>query len=84
MSLEAIVTLESNHVSGVGRARIRLLQAVAREGSIAAGAKAAGLTYKAAGTHWMSWPIFSVVRCWKPELADVPVEAPASLLPACA
>jgi molybdate transport system regulatory protein len=33
---------------GVGRDRIRLLQAVAREGSITAGAKAVGLTYKAA------------------------------------
>ena len=32
----------------MGRDRIRLLQAVAREGSITAGAKAAGLTYKAA------------------------------------
>jgi molybdate transport system regulatory protein len=48
MPIEAIVTLKSDDVAGVGRERIRLLQAVAREGSISAGAKAAGLTYKAA------------------------------------
>ena len=48
MAIEATVTLRSEHVPGVGRDRIRLLQAVAREGSITAGAKAVGLTYKAA------------------------------------
>ncbi|WP_184261404.1 TOBE domain-containing protein [Rhodopseudomonas rhenobacensis] len=48
MTIEAAITLKSKDVSGVGRERIRLLQAVAREGSITAGAKAAGLTYKAA------------------------------------
>ena len=48
MAIEAIVTLKSEDVAGVGRERIRLLQAVAREGSISAGAKVAGLTYKAA------------------------------------
>ena len=48
MTIEAIVTLGSEHVAGIGRDRIRLLQAVAREGSITAGARAAGLTYKAA------------------------------------
>jgi molybdate transport system regulatory protein len=48
MTIEAIVTLGSENATGVGRDRIRLLQAVAREGSITAGAKAAGLTYKAA------------------------------------
>lgn len=48
MTIEATVTLRSEHVPGVGRERIRLLQAVAREGSITAGAKAVGLTYKAA------------------------------------
>jgi molybdate transport system regulatory protein len=48
MSIEATITLRSKDVSAVGRERIRLLQAVAREGSITAGAKAAGLTYKAA------------------------------------
>ena len=48
MPIEAVVTLRSEAVAGIGRDRIRLLQAVAREGSISAGAKAAGLTYKAA------------------------------------
>jgi molybdate transport system regulatory protein len=48
MTIEATITLRSEDVSGVGRDRIRLLQAVAREGSITAGAKAVGLTYKAA------------------------------------
>ena len=48
MAIEAVVTLMSEDVAGVGRERIRLLQAVARAGSISAGAKAAGLTYKAA------------------------------------
>jgi molybdate transport system regulatory protein len=48
LAIEASVTLKSDNVSAVGRDRIRLLQAVAREGSITAGAKAAGLTYKAA------------------------------------
>lgn len=48
MSIEATITLRNKDMSAVGRERIRLLQAVAREGSIAAGARAAGLTYKAA------------------------------------
>jgi len=48
MTIKAIVTLGSETIAGVGRDRIRLLQAVAREGSITAGAKAAGLSYKAA------------------------------------
>src|SRR4249919_443570 len=48
MTIEATVTLRSENVPNVGRDRIRLLQAVAREGSITAGAKAVGLTYKAA------------------------------------
>lgn len=48
MTIEATVTLRSEHVPKVGSDRIRLLQAVAREGSITAGAKAVGLTYKAA------------------------------------
>ena len=48
MSIEATITLRGKDVSAVGRERIRLLQAVAREGSITAGARAAGLTYKAA------------------------------------
>src|ERR1700732_275215 len=48
MAIEALVTMRSEDVPAVGRDRIRLLEAVAREGSIAAGAKAVGLTYKAA------------------------------------
>ncbi|TCT06798.1 TOBE domain-containing protein [Aquabacter spiritensis] len=48
MPIEALVTLKSESLSPVGRERIRLLEAVAREGSISAGAKAVGLTYKAA------------------------------------
>ena len=48
MPIEASVSLKSGTAPSVGRERIRLLQAVAREGSITAGAKAVGLTYKAA------------------------------------
>jgi molybdate transport system regulatory protein len=48
MSLQALVSLTSEHARAVGRDRIRLLEAVAREGSITAGARAVGLTYKAA------------------------------------
>jgi molybdate transport system regulatory protein len=48
MPIEAIVSLTSADAKNVGRDRIRLLEAVAREGSITAGAKAVGLTYKAA------------------------------------
>lgn len=48
MAIEAVVTLRSHEAAAVGRDRIRLLQAVAREGSISAGARAVGLTYKAA------------------------------------
>ncbi|MDB5641502.1 MAG: transcriptional regulator, ModE family [Hyphomicrobiales bacterium] len=48
MTIEALVTLTSADTPNVGRDRIRLLEAVAREGSITAGAKAVGLTYKAA------------------------------------
>lgn len=47
-AIEALVTLRSEDLPTVGRDRIRLLEAVAREGSISAGAKAVGLTYKAA------------------------------------
>lgn len=46
--IEAVVTLTGTDAPNIGRDRIRLLQAVAREGSITAGAKAVGLTYKAA------------------------------------
>ena len=48
MSLEALVSLRNEHARAVGRDRIRLLEAVAREGSITAGARAVDLTYKAA------------------------------------
>ncbi len=48
MPIEAVVSLTSAAARNVGRDRIRLLEAVAREGSITAGAKAGGLTYKAA------------------------------------
>ena len=44
MTIEATVTLSSDEVAGVGRDRIRLLQTVAREGSIIdAGPKRAGV-----------------------------------------
>ena len=46
--IEASISLKSETSPNVGRERIRLLQAVAREGSITAGAKAVGLSYKAA------------------------------------
>lgn len=48
MPIEAVVSLTSADAKNVGRDRIRLLEAVAREGSISAGARAVGLTYKAA------------------------------------
>lgn len=48
MAIEATVSLRSGTAPSVGRERIRLLQAIAREGSITAGAKAVGLSYKAA------------------------------------
>ena len=46
--IEAIVSLKNETSTSVGRERIRLLQAVAQAGSISAGAKAFGLSYKAA------------------------------------
>ncbi len=48
MPIQAKIVLRSDDVAGVGKERIRLLQTVAREGSITAGARAVGLTYKAA------------------------------------
>lgn len=48
MTIQASVTLKSDATPAIGRERIRLLEAVARHGSITAGAKAAGLSYKAA------------------------------------
>lgn len=48
MTIEASVTLTHPETAKVGRERIRLLESVARHGSITAGAKAIGLSYKAA------------------------------------
>ena len=48
MAIDAVVTLRSGDVAAEGRERFRLLQAVERAGSISAGARAVGLTYKAA------------------------------------
>jgi molybdate transport system regulatory protein len=48
MAIEALVTLKDGAVAAVGRDRIHLLAAVARAGSISAGARAVGLSYKAA------------------------------------
>lgn len=48
MSLQASLTFRREDRPPIGRERIRLLEAVAREGSITAAAKAVGLTYKAA------------------------------------
>ena len=48
MSVRAQVSLAGPNASPVGLERIRLLEAVAREGSISAAARATGITYKAA------------------------------------
>jgi molybdate transport system regulatory protein len=48
MPIEPEVTLSAPNAAPVGRERIRLLEAVGREGSISAGARAVGLSYKAA------------------------------------
>lgn len=48
MPISATITLRNDGPSSVNGDRIRLLEAVAREGSISAGAKAVGITYKAA------------------------------------
>lgn len=48
MPIRAAVTLRSEEAPAVGRERIRLLEAVARKGSISAGAREVGLSYKAA------------------------------------
>lgn len=48
MALEAALSLKGEYGSAIGRDRIQLLEAVARTGSITAGAKAVGLSYKAA------------------------------------
>ncbi|MCP8937496.1 TOBE domain-containing protein [Alsobacter sp. SYSU M60028] len=46
--LRASVSLSDGNGPAVGRERIRLLEAVAREGSISAGARLAGVSYKGA------------------------------------
>ena len=48
MSVRAVVSLKREELPAVGRDRVRLLEAVAREGSISAGARAIGITYRAA------------------------------------
>ncbi|MGQ9368569.1 TOBE domain-containing protein [Azospirillum sp. ST 5-10] len=48
MPVEASVALRGDGGSPVGRERIRLLEAVGRQGSISAAARTVGLTYKAA------------------------------------
>lgn len=48
MPINASITLKSDGPSSVNGDRVRLLEAVAREGSISAGAKQVGITYKAA------------------------------------
>ena len=47
-AIEASISFGRDDAANIGRDRIRLLQTVARAGSITAGAKAAGITYKAA------------------------------------
>lgn len=48
MPVRAQISFASGAASPVGRERIRLLEAVGREGSISAAARAIGITYKAA------------------------------------
>jgi molybdate transport system regulatory protein len=48
VNVHASILLRGDSASAIGRERMRLLEAVARHGSITAGAKAVGLTYKAA------------------------------------
>jgi molybdate transport system regulatory protein len=48
LPIEALVTLKAGASPAIGRERVQLLETVAREGSITAGAKSFGLTYKAA------------------------------------
>jgi len=48
LGMRARLTIEGENVSPVGGARIRLLEALAREGSISGAARAVGLSYKAA------------------------------------
>ena len=48
MTVQALVSLKREDLPAIGRDRVRLLEAVAREGGISAGARAVGLTYRAA------------------------------------
>jgi molybdate transport system regulatory protein len=48
MSLRAQVSLAADGASPMGETRVRLLEAIGREGSISAAARAVGLSYKAA------------------------------------
>lgn len=48
MSIKAILSFSEEHTGSVGRERIRLLEAVGREGSISAAARSVKITYKAA------------------------------------
>jgi molybdate transport system regulatory protein len=48
MSLQASLSLQNAAMPAIGRERIALLEAVGREGSISAAARAVGLTYKSA------------------------------------
>ena len=48
LAIDAAISLRSGAFPSIGRERIRLLQAVASEGSITAAAKSVGLSYKAA------------------------------------
>ena len=48
MSVQAHVTFGAEHASPIGRERVRLLEEVARAGSISGAARAVGITYKAA------------------------------------
>lgn len=48
MAVEATIALSQQNIGSVGRERIKLLEAVGREGSISAAARSVGLSYKAA------------------------------------
>ena len=48
MSVKATLSFTEDHIGSVGRERIKLLEAVGREGSISAAARSVGLSYKAA------------------------------------
>ena len=48
LPIEEKTTPRNETVAGVGRDRIRLLQTVAREGGVTAGARAVGVIYRAA------------------------------------